>query len=213
MLGRRRLRSRQSRAVSVPCDAQKSDLPIFSEGSAGRLRRGFRTAWEQSLLDTSLLSDEHRTERKTHAVQEHHLLRDAARTPAALSAAWCGARGRQSLPLEAARTLPGIPREAQACDERNALDAGVAVAMVRLAPNSVCRATGDISAVAAPTVSPALALALGFWTAPIPRELQALIRQMARDNCPWGQQRIANELRLKLGIQVSPRTVRKYIPT
>jgi hypothetical protein len=48
---------------------------------------------------------------------------------------------------------------------------------------------------------------------PIPVELQALIRQMACDNLTWGQRRIANELRLKLGIQVSPRTVRKYMPT
>src|SRR5262245_52883831 len=48
---------------------------------------------------------------------------------------------------------------------------------------------------------------------PIPVELQRLIRQMARDNLTWGQRRIANELRLKLGLQVSPRTVRKYLPT
>jgi putative transposase len=47
----------------------------------------------------------------------------------------------------------------------------------------------------------------------IPAELQALIRQMARDNPSWGQERIANELLLKLGLQVSPRTVRKYLPT
>jgi hypothetical protein len=48
---------------------------------------------------------------------------------------------------------------------------------------------------------------------PIPGELQALIRQMARDNLTWGQWRIANELQLKLGLRVSPRTVHKYIPT
>jgi transposase InsO family protein len=47
----------------------------------------------------------------------------------------------------------------------------------------------------------------------IPAELQALIRQMAHDNPTWGQERIANELLLKLGLQVSPRTVRKYMPT
>src|SRR5215471_561231 len=46
----------------------------------------------------------------------------------------------------------------------------------------------------------------------IPAELQALIRQMAQDNPTWGQERIANELLLKLGLQVSPRTVRKYMP-
>ncbi len=46
----------------------------------------------------------------------------------------------------------------------------------------------------------------------IPREIQALIRQMANENPSWGEERIANELLLKLGIQVSPRTVRKYLP-
>jgi hypothetical protein len=47
---------------------------------------------------------------------------------------------------------------------------------------------------------------------PIPGELQALIRQMARDNLTWGQRRIANELQLQLGLRVSPRTVHTYIP-
>jgi putative transposase len=46
----------------------------------------------------------------------------------------------------------------------------------------------------------------------IPLELQTLIRQMAYSNPMWGQERVANELRLKLGLQVSPRTVRKYMP-
>ena len=48
---------------------------------------------------------------------------------------------------------------------------------------------------------------------PIPADLQALIRRMARENPSWGQERIANELLLKLGLRVSPRTVRKYLPT
>ncbi len=43
--------------------------------------------------------------------------------------------------------------------------------------------------------------------------LQALIRRMALENPTWGQERIANELLLKLGLQVSPRTVRKYMPS
>jgi putative transposase len=46
----------------------------------------------------------------------------------------------------------------------------------------------------------------------IPPELRTLIRAMARDNPGWGEERIANELLLKLGIQISPRTVRKYMP-
>jgi transposase InsO family protein len=36
---------------------------------------------------------------------------------------------------------------------------------------------------------------------------------MARENPTWGQERIANELLLKLGLRVSPRTVRKYMPS
>jgi putative transposase len=40
-----------------------------------------------------------------------------------------------------------------------------------------------------------------------------LIRQMALENPSWGEEeRIANELRLKLGLRVSPRTIRKYLP-
>jgi putative transposase len=35
---------------------------------------------------------------------------------------------------------------------------------------------------------------------------------MALENLTWGQERIANEFLLKLGLKVSPRTVRKYIP-
>ena len=35
---------------------------------------------------------------------------------------------------------------------------------------------------------------------------------MAQDNPTWGQERIANELLLKLGLRVSPRTVCKYMP-
>jgi transposase InsO family protein len=45
------------------------------------------------------------------------------------------------------------------------------------------------------------------------KDLQALIRRMALENPMWGQERIANELLLKLGLRVSPRTVRKYMPS
>jgi putative transposase len=46
---------------------------------------------------------------------------------------------------------------------------------------------------------------------PIPTALRRLIREMSRDNSLWGEERIANELLVKLGIRVSPRTVRKYM--
>jgi transposase InsO family protein len=47
---------------------------------------------------------------------------------------------------------------------------------------------------------------------PIPLALRQLIRRMATENPLWGEERIANELLLKLGLPVSPRTVRKYMP-
>src|SRR5919199_5006376 len=46
----------------------------------------------------------------------------------------------------------------------------------------------------------------------LPMDVKALIRRMALENPTWGQERIANELLLKLGLRVSPRTVRKYMP-
>jgi hypothetical protein len=45
----------------------------------------------------------------------------------------------------------------------------------------------------------------------LPKPLRQLIREMATGNPTWGQERIANELKLKLGIRVSPRTVEKYL--
>jgi len=52
----------------------------------------------------------------------------------------------------------------------------------------------------------------GAGRRPIPAELRQLIRKMARENPSWGEERIANELLLKLGLRVSPRTIRKYMP-
>jgi putative transposase len=43
---------------------------------------------------------------------------------------------------------------------------------------------------------------------PIPAELRCLIRRMGAENPLWGEERIASELLVKLGIGVSPRTVR-----
>src|SRR5215468_4322759 len=39
-----------------------------------------------------------------------------------------------------------------------------------------------------------------------------LIKEMALNNPTWGEERIADELLLKIGIRVSPRTVRRYMP-
>ena len=46
----------------------------------------------------------------------------------------------------------------------------------------------------------------------IPEKVRKLIVQMAQENPTWGQARVAAELSVKLGIDVSPRTVRAYWP-
>lgn len=46
----------------------------------------------------------------------------------------------------------------------------------------------------------------------LPKDLRALIAQMVRENPTWGEKRVALGLGLKLGIRVSPRTVRAYRP-
>ena len=46
----------------------------------------------------------------------------------------------------------------------------------------------------------------------LPEDVQKLIARMARENPTWGQARLAAQLSIKLGIYISPRTVRAYWP-
>jgi transposase InsO family protein len=46
----------------------------------------------------------------------------------------------------------------------------------------------------------------------LPRNIGRLIADMAAENPTWGEERVADELAPKLGIYVSPRTVRAYWP-
>ena len=46
----------------------------------------------------------------------------------------------------------------------------------------------------------------------LPKDIRQLIAEMVRGNPTWGQAQVAEELALKLGIYVSPRTVRAYWP-
>jgi putative transposase len=48
---------------------------------------------------------------------------------------------------------------------------------------------------------------------PIPVGLRRMIIAIARANPTWGEERIADELLLKLGLAVSPRTVGRYLET
>jgi len=44
----------------------------------------------------------------------------------------------------------------------------------------------------------------------LPKNLRELIRKMAAQNTTWGQEHIANELKLKLGIRLSKTTVKLF---
>src|SRR5215831_12671110 len=47
---------------------------------------------------------------------------------------------------------------------------------------------------------------------PVPANVQKLIKEIALNNPTWGEERIADELLRKIGIRISPRTVRRYMP-
>jgi putative transposase len=49
------------------------------------------------------------------------------------------------------------------------------------------------------------------WPTTTAGELRQLIAAMAAANRTWGEERIASELLVKLGIRISPRTVRRYM--
>jgi hypothetical protein len=46
----------------------------------------------------------------------------------------------------------------------------------------------------------------------LPQNIRLLIAEMVKENPTWGQAQVAEELALKLGISISPRTVRAYWP-
>ena len=46
----------------------------------------------------------------------------------------------------------------------------------------------------------------------VPANVRKLIVEMATRNPTWDEERIANELLLKIGIRISPRTIRRYMP-
>jgi len=82
----------------------------------------------------------------------------------------------------------------------------------------MARALDDCAARDARAVAPRSLFRL-FWRVKsrqhgrprIPIEVQRLIVEMAINNRTWDEERIAAELRLKLGLTVSPRTVRRAI--
>jgi hypothetical protein len=48
---------------------------------------------------------------------------------------------------------------------------------------------------------------------PVPADVRKLIREMAQSNPTWGEERIADELLLKIGLRISARPFGKYAPS
>jgi hypothetical protein len=111
-----------------------------------------------------------------------------------------------------ARFLSGVQNQAPPDPPSNAFDPYVAQPLVRLARRSNRRDAEDLRRLAPPGLPVLLAPEVPSWPTADSAGAPTLIRRMARENPSWGEERIANELLLKLGLRVSPRTVRKYWP-
>ena len=109
------------------------------------------------------------------------------------------------------RLLPGAKDQTVSHRQYHAVYAGAAVTRFRMAGCAGECDAEDLHRLASCRFSPVLALEVTTGRPRIPAELRALIRALARDNPSWGEERIANVLLLKLGIRISPRTVRKYM--
>jgi hypothetical protein len=122
-----------------------------------------------------------------------------------------GRRDELSLQHEPVGWRDGMQRRpARPCGHPSGID--VSVALIRLAICIGSRLACNADPLASSGRPAVVAMEVSVRTGPIPKELRGLIRRMARENSAWGQERIANELLLKLGLRVSPRTLGKYMP-
>ena len=120
---------------------------------------------------------------------------------------------RDAVSSPATCAVHGARREA-ATDQRCFTGkSGISFPLVRVALGAARRPARNLDSLAPAGLQASVAMEVAAWGHPqIPQELRELIGRVARENPLWSQERIANELLLKLGLRVSPRTVRKYLP-
>jgi putative transposase len=118
----------------------------------------------------------------------------------------------KSLPAQAARILPRTQNQTTAARQSNPPEPRLAQPLVRLAKRIDGRDAQNLYRLAPQGLPTFLEWKCQSGRPRIPLDLQRLVRRMAHENPTWGEERIANELLLKLGLCVSPRTIRTYLP-
>ena len=123
------------------------------------------------------------------------------------------AGGGEPVSPEAAGALPRALRQAETAGSGDASHprAALTPAGLALAPDG--RQARHADPLASSGLAAVLAVEVAARTAADSEGLAATHRGMAQANPTWGEERIANELRLKLGLTVSPRTVGRYLRT
>ena len=131
-----------------------------------------------------------------------------------MSSAWrCPTCGGESISAKAVGAVPGAAGEAPPRGRRDARYAGRVVALRRMASSSDDCEAGHTYSLASKGIPVVLALEIegagpsGDSGRSAPRD-----RDDGGRESDVGEERIAAELLVKLGIRVSPRTVRRYMP-
>ena len=101
--------------------------------------------------------------------------------------------------------------KAMAGDGFRSLHPGPTLEIVRMARRSHRRKTGYADSMASERFSVVLEMEVPIRRPSAgPRRCSAVDRRNGNEQSDWGQERIANELLLKIGVQISPRTVWRY---
>jgi putative transposase len=102
--------------------------------------------------------------------------------------------------------------QAPTCRRSDAPDSDGAQPLVQLARCFDRREAQDLCRLAPQGLLPVLALEVRSWPATDPSRAPTYDSKNGAREPLVGEERIANELLLKLGLRVSPRTIRKYMP-
>jgi hypothetical protein len=123
-----------------------------------------------------------------------------------------GGGGRESVSSTSIGSICGARRQTWPDRLSHAHRADDPVAILPVARRIGRGASRDAAALASTRMEVALAAEVATGSSVDSGAATSVNTAIARENPLWGEERIANELSLKLGMEISPRTVRKYLP-